>query len=57
MPIIEAVSGKAFDPRYGDMLDLETKTAHQLEKDDISPRILLVENITVTKVLGEQSDI
>jgi hypothetical protein len=57
MPIVEAVSAKAFDPRYGDMLDLTTKTAQLPEQDDISPRILLVENITVTKVLGEQSDI
>jgi hypothetical protein len=57
MPIVEVVSAEAFDPRYSDMLDLETKTMHELEKDDISPRILLVENITVTKVLGEQTDI
>jgi hypothetical protein len=46
------------DPGYASLVELVTKTAHELEKDDVSPRHhFLLELVTVTKVGGERPDI
>ncbi len=45
------------DARFSSFIELETKTMHQLEREDVDPRISFLELITVTKIGSERPDI